>query len=120
MSASYPHWIRVRRPTGTTEDRNTGDIVQTFDLIYEGPADVQDEGAVLSTRVQSGEEVRESTATIFVPERVDLSGVLPEDVVNIMWGRNPPADPDDLTQWEEDAEVVRYVRLDNKLFVKAA
>ncbi len=119
---NYPHYIRIRHPTGETdEDRDTGVITPVYDLVYEGPADVQDEGAVLSARVETSEEVRDSTATIFLPERAkaEIALVEPEDVVQFMWGRYPPADPDDPDAWEGDAEVVRAIRLDVKLLVKA-
>lgn len=115
----YPHYVRIRRTTGSTVDRDTGDVTLAYETLYEGPADVQDEGAIISRRVQTSEEVRASEATIFVPRRADISAVQPEDVVDIMWVAYAPEDPDDLTQWGDDAEVVRAIVLDNKLFVKA-
>lgn len=113
----FPHYVRIRRQTGSTVNRDTGDVTPSYSVRYLGPADIQDEGAVLSRRVEAGEEIRSSEATIFLPFHADMGGIEPEDVIDFMWGTQPPADLE-AGPWDGDAEVVRAVRLDAKLFVK--
>lgn len=89
------------------------------EVAYEGPADIQDEGAVVNQRVDTSEAVRNSSATIFLPKNADVSLIRAGDFVLIRWNATRAPDRAHLaTSWDDDAEVVRAVRLDQKVFVR--
>ena len=119
---SWPHFVRVTSPetVGATSDRDTGwstpaDTDEDAGLLYHGPADVQDEGAVVSRRVETSEEDRQADATIFYPDHVDVSPFKPGSVVRINY---KPREPGHLESWDAEAEIRRTVRLDGKSFVR--
>lgn len=117
----YPHRVRVYSEAEGATDPDTGIYTPgEITVHYEGPADVQDEGAFVSFRAETSEAVRgRSEATVFVPERADISSVRPEHIVAVDWdGQEPTGDPDDWWKGKDSARVVKRVRLDSKIFVE--
>lgn len=117
----YPHRVRVYSVGAGTTDPDTGDYTPgAATVYYEGPADVQDEGAFVSFRAETSEAVRgRSEATVFLPERADVSAIRPEHTVAVDWdGAEPTGDPDAWWEAKDSAKVVKVVRLDKKIFVE--
>lgn len=117
---TYQHMIRVQRDTGGATDPESGEYTPGFTVLYEGPADVQDEGAFVSMRVLVPERIAgQGDGTVFLPEQADLSAMKPGDTVIVSWDGQVPIDADD-EYWEtqDAAEIVRVIRLGAKLIVK--
>lgn len=85
----YEHRLRVTRASTTpgTYDPETGAFTTSGDqVIYDGPADVQDAGESIP-RLASGQPVKDANATAFVPpsRREELLGLIPEDVAQVFY-----------------------------------
>lgn len=105
-----PHWVWIQEPGGAdTRDPTTGRwIPAPASLIYEGPADVQDAGAVLS-RDTLGQPVLTSDAKMFLPRSAQpMKPIKAKQTVKIDWK----------TGELSDAEIVQYRRMDKVVFLR--
>lgn len=105
----YPHTLLISRPgEGGTQDPDTGAwIPDDPTTLYDGPADVQDEGEVLS-RDEEGRPSQTSDAVAYLEDESAIGSIEPGDDAHITW-------EDDS---EADARVQRVVRLDGKVHLE--
>lgn len=108
--SSYPHRIRIVRPGDVVgQDPDTGaPIYGEPTVVYEGAADVQDEGEVLERAAGTGEAtvVSDARAYLAVPGVIArLENNLP---VFIDWG-------DGTT---DDARILRVKRIDDSVHLR--
>lgn len=81
----YPHRIRTTRARiGASTDPATGAFTPAEDVVYEGPADVQDAGEA-KPRSASGMPDLRSEATAFLEDEAAVSAHLPEDHAEVTW-----------------------------------
>lgn len=105
----YPHRLRITRPgEGGHQDPDTGQWVPGGpSLLYDGEADVQDEGEVIR-RDPDGRPVQASEATAYLADESGIGSIRPGDDAHIWWEDGS----------EADARVQRVVRLDGKLHLE--
>lgn len=107
----YPHTLAISRPDPDdppTQDPDTGLPTGGGTLpIYDGPADVQDEGEVLS-RDEDGRPTQTSDATAYLEDESAIGSIELGDGAHITWEDGS----------EADARVQRVVRLDGKVHLE--
>ena len=109
----YPHWIRITTPGEgePVEDPEAGTYTPPDpEVIYDGPADVQDVGAEVIYGVD--QTTKRSGATAFVEDESIIPLVRSGMSVVITW--NPGEDP----LQTEDAVVETVTRLDGTIGLK--
>jgi hypothetical protein len=106
---SYPHrWRAERIPPGGTQDPDTGKWTAPYArVLYDGPADCQDEGEVIG-RDMDGRPVRSGDAVLYLANEAAAPLHIPGDTGVVTWEDGTTA----------NAEVVRVVRLDGKLLLR--
>lgn len=112
MRFRYPDWLVVQKPgSGGSRDPNTGRwIPAPGTAVYDGPANVQDEGAVLSW--SDGRPVLTSDAEAFLPPLLGRSAIpnmQPNFTAKIRWGGDGTM---------SDAQVARAVRMGVKVYLR--
>lgn len=102
---SYPHRLLVTREGAGSQDPDTGAWTPgTPVTIYDGPADVQDEGEAIQ-RDSDGRPTKVSDATAYLADETGMGAFKERDVAVVTW-------EDGTTS---DAVVQKIVRLDGKL-----
>jgi hypothetical protein len=104
----YPHRWRCVRASPGTQDPDTGAFVPASPtVIYDGPADVQDEGSALR-RDAEGRAVEVSDAVVFLRDEPRAPLHRTGDRGEITWEDGA----------KSTAEVQKVVRLDGKLHLR--
>lgn len=117
----FPHHARVTRPSavasaGTGQQNSDGvwepgsgtPSILTTVVVFDGPVDVQDNGATVTRDAVTGVPVERADARMFLRDRSKISRIHNEDTVRITW-------TDGTTQ---DAEVAAVIRLDATVLLR--
>lgn len=107
----FPHRLVITRPgEGGAQDRETGAWVPAPPLtLYDGGADVQDEGAELKRSVDNTPTLT-SDATAYLEDESRIGRIQPDDDVRVVW--------DDEDGSESLGQVVRARRLDGAVLLR--
>lgn len=106
---TYPHRVRIGTPGPLTgQDRATGKATYgPATIVYEGPADVQDEPAVIK-RDPDGRVISSSDARVYLARPDVIAMLTPGLHVWIDWRDGTP---------EADAVIVEARRLDGAVYL---
>lgn len=106
-----PHRLVITRPgEGGVQDRETGQWVPAPPVhLYDGGADVQDAGVVLS-RAEDGTPALTSDAAAYPDDWSQVGRIRPDDDVRVQW--------EDEGASESTGTVLRVRRLDGVIFIR--
>jgi hypothetical protein len=106
-----PHRLVITRPgEGGVQDREAGEWMPAPPTpLYDGPADVQDSGVVIS-RAEDGTPALTSDAAAYPDDWSQVGRIRPGDNVRVHW--------EDEDASESTGEVLRVRRLDGVVFLR--